>query len=76
MNKVVVSLLFTEAPGRQAEFESKAGAFEHQANQVADTALKLANAGGNTNKRLVDQIRQNAEEVSLACHSGSIGCLA
>lgn len=52
-----------DAPGREAEFESKAGAFEHQANQIADTALQLANAGGNTNKRLLDQIRQNAEEL-------------
>lgn len=52
-------------PGREAEFESKAGAFEHQANQIADTAIQLANAGGNTNKRLLDQIRQNAEEVSI-----------
>ena len=51
-------------PGREAEFESKAGAFEHQANQIADTAIQLANAGGNTNKRLLDQIRQNADEVS------------
>ncbi|KAL9979828.1 hypothetical protein ACROYT_G017545 [Oculina patagonica] len=50
-------------PGREAEFESKAGAFEHQANQIADTAIQLANAGGNTNKRLLDQIRQNAEEL-------------
>lgn len=57
--------LFADAPGREAEFESKAGAFEHQANQIADTALQLANAGGNTNKRLLDQIRQNAEEVSV-----------
>ena len=65
-NKIVVVLLFTGAPGREAEFGSKAGAFEHQANQVADTAIKLANAGGNTNKRLLDQIRQNAEEVSVA----------
>ena len=55
----------TDMPGREAEFESKAGAFEHQANQIADTAIQLANAGGNTNKRLLDQIRQNAEEVSI-----------
>ncbi|KAJ7380306.1 hypothetical protein OS493_011026 [Desmophyllum pertusum] len=52
-----------DAPNREAEFESKAGAFEHQANQVANTAIQLANAGGNTNKRLLDQIRQNAEEL-------------
>jgi len=52
-----------DMPGREAEFESKAGAFEHQANQVANTAIQLANAGGNTNKRLLDQIRQNAEEL-------------
>ena len=54
-----------DVPGREAEFESKAGAFEHQANQIADTAIQLANAGGNTNKRLLDQIRQNADEVSI-----------
>lgn len=60
-------LLFdaVDVPGREAEFESKAGAFEHQANQIADTAIQLANAGGNTNKRLLDQIRQNADEVSI-----------
>lgn len=52
-----------DVPGREAEFESKAGAFEHQANQIADTAIQLANAGGNTNKRLLDQIRQNADEL-------------
>lgn len=52
-----------DAPGREAEFESTAGAFEHQANQITDTAIQLANAGGNTNKRLLDQIRQNAEEL-------------
>ena len=54
-----------DTPGRETEFESKAGAFEHQANQIADTAIQLANAEGNTNKRLLDQIRQNAEEVSI-----------
>ncbi|XP_029181563.2 LOW QUALITY PROTEIN: vinculin-like [Acropora millepora] len=52
-----------DAPDREAEFESKSAAFEDQANQIADTAVKLANAGGNTNKRLLDQIRQNAEEL-------------
>ena len=57
--------IFVDMPGREAEFESKAGAFEHQANQIANTAIQLANAGGNTNKRLLDQIRQNAEEVSI-----------
>ena len=60
-----LNICWTDAPGREAEFEAKAGAFEHQANQVADTAIQLANAGGNTNKRLLDQIRQNAEEVGL-----------
>ncbi|KAK2568276.1 Vinculin [Acropora cervicornis] len=52
-----------DAPDRESEFESKSAAFEDQANQIADTAVKLANAGGNTNKRLLDQIRQNAEEL-------------
>lgn len=52
-----------DAPGREAEFEEKAGAFEHQANHIANTAIELANAGGNTNRRLLDQIRQNAEEL-------------
>lgn len=61
-------------PGREAEFESKAGAFEHQANQVANTAIQLANAGGNTNKRLLDQIRQNAEEVSITENPLSACC--
>ena len=59
------SLVVLDEPGREAEFENKAGAFEHQANQIANTAIQLANAGGNTNRRLLDQIRQNAEEVSL-----------
>ena len=59
------SLVVSDEPGREAEFENKAGAFEHQANQIANTAIQLANAGGNTNRRLLDQIRQNAEEVSL-----------
>ena len=66
-------LLFADAPGREAEFESTAGAFEHQANQITDTAIQLANAGGNTNKRLLDQIRQNAEEVSTKCKLVSLG---
>ena len=66
-------LLFADAPDREAEFESKSAAFEHQANQVADTASKLANAGGNTNKRLLDQIRQNAEEVSIIDRFASFG---
>lgn len=61
----VLNVCWADAPGREAEFEAKAGAFEHQANQVADTAIQLANAGGNTNKRLLDQIRQNAEEVNI-----------
>lgn len=59
------SLVVSDEPGRETEFENKAGAFEHQANQIANTAIQLANAGGNTNRRLLDQIRQNAEEVSL-----------
>ena len=62
---VTYQWLFADAPDREAEFESKSAAFEDQANQIADTAVKLANAGGNTNKRLLDQIRQNAEEVSI-----------
>ena len=61
----VLNVCWTDVPGREAEFEEKAGAFEHQANQIADTAIQLANAGGNTNKRLLDQIRQNAEEVNI-----------
>jgi len=60
-----LNVCWSDAPGREAEFEAKAGAFEHQANQIADTAIQLANAGGNTNKRLLDQIRQNAEEVNI-----------
>lgn len=52
-----------DMPGREAEFENKAGEFEHQANQIAETAIRLANAGGNTNKRLLGQIRQNADEL-------------
>ena len=55
--------MLADAPGREAEFEDKAGAFEHQAKQITDTAIQLANLGGNTNKRLLDQIRQNAQEV-------------
>lgn len=61
----LISDYFADEPDREAEFESKSAAFEHQANQIADTAIKLANAGGNTNKRVLDQIRQNAEEVSV-----------
>lgn len=60
-----MNVCWSDAPGREAEFEAKAGTFEHQANQIADTAIQLANAGGNTNKRLLDQIRQNAEEVNI-----------
>ena len=60
-----MNVCWTDAPGREDEFEAKAGDFEHQANQIADTAIQLANAGGNTNKRLLDQIRQNAEEVNI-----------
>ena len=63
--------MFADTPGREAEFESRAAAFEHQANQIAETAIQLANAGGNTNKRLLNQIRQNAEEVSNNCYLAS-----
>ena len=70
---VTYQWLFADAPDREAEFESKSAAFEDQANQIADTAVKLANAGGNTNKRLLDQIRQNAEEVSIIDRFASFG---
>ena len=70
---VTYQWLFADAPDREAEFESKSAAFEDQANQIADTAVKLANAGGNTNKRLLDQIRQNAEEVSIINRFASFG---
>ena len=50
-------------PNREEDFEEKAGAFEHTANQTANTAIMLANTGGNTNKRLLDDIKNTATEV-------------
>ncbi|EDO35762.1 predicted protein [Nematostella vectensis] len=50
-------------PRREEDFEAKAGTFEHQANQFADTAIRLANAGGNTNRILLDNLRKAAKEV-------------
>ena len=58
-----VHLIHEGAPRRNEDFELKAGAFEHQANQIANTGIQLANTGGKANKMMLDNIRETADEV-------------
>jgi len=52
-------------PNREADFEEKAGAFEHASKLMADTAEQIATAGGKTNRHLKDAIKSKVMELRL-----------
>ena len=60
---------------READFEEKAGAFEHSAKLMTDTAEQVASAGGSANRHLKDTIKSKVLEVKkLCCFKGNGRC--
>eukprot|EP00794_Sanderia_malayensis_P016841 gene16841-18540_t len=63
-------------PNRDADYEEKAGAFEHACNLMSDTAEQAASTGGATNKHLRDMIKNKVMEVRLltpqCSHAGKL----
>lgn len=50
---------------RETDFEEKAGAFEHAGQLMAETADRVASAGGATNRHLKDAIKSKVLEVRI-----------
>ena len=53
---------------RDANYEEKAGAFEHACKLMTDTAEEAATTGGATNRNLRDGIKIKIMEVSFPVH--------
>lgn len=52
-------------PNREADFEEKAGAFEHASKLMTDTAEQAAVTGGATNRHLRDTIKNKVMQIRM-----------
>ncbi|XP_065072400.1 vinculin-like [Rhopilema esculentum] len=52
-------------PNRDADFEERAGAFEHSSKLMTDTAEQVASAGGSTSRHLKDTIKSKVREIRM-----------
>nr|XP_006817880.1 PREDICTED: vinculin-like [Saccoglossus kowalevskii] len=51
------------APNREAEFSNKAGSFDQHSSRLANTAQRVAEAGGCNDKRTVEAIHDRSQQV-------------